>query len=125
MIDTLSGISADVDIQPAAKQLLRKLPANLRALLVELVEVMERSAREHSVPMARTELIDERDPEDGTEKIVLRQWVRMPHEAAMDYWAKMGHDIDAWASGLPEPAADQLGEWVAFAVYPQTNDAAA
>ncbi len=125
MIDPMSAIPANVDVQSAAKQLVRKLPANLRALLVELLGVMERSAQEHSVPMTRMELIAERDPEDGTEKIVLRQWVRMPHEAVMDYWAKMGRDIDSWASGLPEPAADQLGERVAFAVYPEATDAAA
>ena len=69
MIDPLSGIPANVDVQPDAKKLLRRVPAGVRALLVEILDVMERSAQEYSAPVARTELIAERDLEDGTEKI--------------------------------------------------------
>ena len=125
MIDPLSGIPANVDVQPDAKKLLRRVPASVRALLVEILDVMERSAQEYSAPVVRMELIAERDPEDGTEKVVVRQWVRTSHETAMDYWAKVGRDIDGWVRQLPEPAADQVGEWVAFVVHPEANDAAA
>ena len=125
MIDPPAGIPANVDVQLDAKKLLRRVPAGVRALLVETLEVMERSAQEYSAPVVRMELIAERDPESGTEKVVVRQRVLTSHEMAMDYWAKMGDDVDRWTRQLPELAADQLGEWVAFDVHPEANDAAA
>lgn len=125
MLDPLSGIPANVDVQPSARQLLGKLSPSVRALIVELLEVMERSAVVNSVPITRTELVADRDPEEVTEKIEIRQWVRLPHEMAMDHWEAVGHEIDDCVNGLPDPAADQLAEWTSFAVYPEVNDAAA
>ncbi len=125
MIDPLSGIPANIDVQPSARKLLRELSPEVRTLIFRLLEVMERSARDYSIPIAKTELVTDQDPEEGTKRIEIRQWVGLSHEAAMDYWEKIGHSVDNWIVQLPDQAADQLAEWVSFAVYPKASDAAA
>ncbi len=125
MIDPLSGFPANAKIEPSAKQLLGRLSPQVPTMIRELLEVMERAARANSVPISKTELVANRDPEEGTERVEIRQWVRVPDDKIMDVWDKMGQEIDRWINALPDLEAEELTESVAFAVYSDANDVAA
>jgi hypothetical protein len=125
MIDPRYDFPGKVDVKPSARELLDRLSTRHRELLRELVGLMDESAKRHSVPVNRTEVVAHQDPEEHTERLEIRQWVRLPHERAMDHWAMVGRDIDDWVNSLPAIDAEAISEWTAFAVYPDRNDAAA
>lgn len=125
MIDPLSAFPPDVLIDPAAKNLLGRLSPGVRKLIGRLVEVMESSVREKSIPISKTELSVDHDPEDGTDKIEIRQWVRGPEERALEVWDHVGHEVDNWVNNLSDLDAEALTEHVTFAVYSDLDNAAA
>lgn len=125
MIDPRSAFPPYLTIDPSAKQLTGRLPVDVVALVGQLVKVMEHAAQVNSVPVTRTELVGNRDSEDSTERLEIRQWVHVPGEKAMGVWDKVGREIDYWVHGLHPVEADLVTEWTAFAVYSDVDDAAA
>lgn len=125
MIDPQSGIPESAEVHPSARRLLRRLPRDVRALLVDLLDVMEHSAEERSITVTRTEVVAHHDPEEGTEKLEVRQWVDLPRKRALEHWSEMGRRIEDWIDRQHEPSAELLMEWVAFTVYSDLDDAAA
>ncbi len=125
MMDPIAGLPENVTADPHAKQLLARLSPGLRGLIVRLVEVMERTARQNSVSITKTELSVDHDPEDATEKIEIRQWVRAPEQKALDVWDKIGSEIYQWVNGLSDMDEEALTENVTFAVFSDVDDAAA
>ncbi len=125
MIDPLSGFPPNVTVDAPARHLLARLTPGVRRLISRLVEVMQRTANQSAVPISRTEISVDQDPEDGTEKIEIRQWVRGPEVKALDVWDRIGHEVEDWANGLSDLDAEALTEYVTFAVYADADDAAA
>ncbi len=125
MIDPISGFPQTVTIDPQTRQLLARLSPGVRRLIIRLVEVMERTARQNSAPITKTELSVDHDPEDATEKIEIRQWVRGPEQKALDVWDKIGSEVDQWVNSLSDMDEEALTEYVTFAVFSDVDDAAA
>lgn len=125
MLDPASRFSLKAKVEPSAQQLLGHLPANVGILLGEVLDLMDRYARENSISVTRTEVVARRDPEEATEKLVIRQWVNLPRDAAMEYWDRVGKEIEGWLYDQPDMLADQVAEWTVFTVYSEVDDAAA
>jgi hypothetical protein len=110
------------EVHPSAYPLLTKTAYSaLRGYL----EVLERYAREHGVPVSRVEIGSFADPEEGTQQLVVAQWVGLPSQNAMEYWQRVGEAIESWVDGLPEAEADKVAEGIALEVYSDVDDAAA
>jgi hypothetical protein len=124
MLDPLSAFP-NVSVDPEARMLLARLSPGVRRLIGRLIEVMARAAEENAVPISKTDLSVDHDPEEATEKIEIRQWVRGPEERALEAWDKLGHAVDDWVNGLSDLDAEALTEHVTFVVYPSADHAAA
>ena len=110
------------EVQPSAYPLLSKA---VYTLLRGYLELLDRYAREQSIPVDRVEIGSFQDPEEGTQQLVIAQWVGLSPQEAMEYWQRVGETVQLWVRGLPEVEATRVAEGISLEVYSDVDDAAA
>jgi hypothetical protein len=83
--------------QPAMSLITNKV----REALDLALGAIERAARRQAVKIDKIDILRFKDAEDAGKELVIRQWVRLPPDEAMDYWDN--------ASGSLEEQAAQVG----------------
>lgn len=72
-----------------------------REALSLLVPFLEREARKSFVPIERIEVRRWVDPEEAGSSVVVREWVDLPADEALEYWDRVGASFDDWVDRQP------------------------
>lgn len=72
-----------------------------REALSLLVPFLEREARKSFVPIERIEVRQWVDPEEAGSSVVVREWVDLPADEALEYWDRVGASFDDWVDRQP------------------------
>jgi hypothetical protein len=84
--------------------------------------LLEREARRSFTPVSKIEVSGFVDPEEDTQEVVATQWVKVPPQAALDYWDKLGAAIEAWIDFLPDELAEVAIEQLAIEIRWDIDD---
>lgn len=103
---------------------------NVKAMLTDRVEdtvhrllrLLERQARQRSVPVMRVEVEGSVDPEEDVKEVVVTQWVRLTPEQALDYWDQLGAKMERWTDLLPAELATILSDRIRVEVWWEADD---
>ncbi|MDO8673785.1 MAG: hypothetical protein Q7O66_20435 [Dehalococcoidia bacterium] len=68
------------------------------------------------MPVSKIEVSGFVDPEEGTEEVVVTQWVRVSRQTALEYWDRLGPSVEVWVDFLPERLARVVTERIAIEV---------
>jgi hypothetical protein len=112
---------AEVIIHLSAKPLLN---SDTEAVLLSLLEILEREARRGHIPVRRVDVTGFIDPEEDEKQVVVTQRVIAPAQLALDYWDTLDLPLEEWTASLPENLQSVATEQFAIVVEWDDNDQA-
>lgn len=98
---------------PSAESLLTD---RVQATLVRLFPIMERVIHLERVPVQKLELFGFRDPEEGSQELVVSLSVNLPEPEALLLWDKLGHAIKGMMEYLPSYMVNILYDRISIEV---------
>lgn len=82
-----------------------------------VLDLLRGHAQLSLVSVTRVDVQALADPEEPSEALVVRQWVDLSCEQALDYWDQLGAAIEAWSQFLPDYLATIVCERIAIQVW--------
>ena len=102
-----------MDIDGSAEALLTDA---LRPVVWNLIRFLGCEAEKYPTALRRFEVRGYTSPEEGTEQIIVRQWVKLPPLEALAYWDHLETPVEEWIATLPPADADLLAQRVTIEV---------
>ncbi|MCD6283392.1 hypothetical protein J7J84_07340 [bacterium] len=92
------------------------LSDRVKRALNGLFRLLQHEARRCFVRVVKVEVRGFSDPEEGTQEVVVSQYVMLPPRGALDYWDKLGVLVEVWAKNLPEELVRTVTEGISIEV---------
>ena len=86
-----------------------------------LLDLLRSHAQLSQVSVIKVEVTGLADPEEPFEELIVRQWVDLGGEQALDYWDQLGAAIEAWSRFLPDYLETIVCERIAVQVWWDTS----
>ena len=86
-----------------------------------LLDLLRSHAQLSQVSVIKVEVKGLADPEEPFEELIVRQWVDLGSEQALDYWDQLGAAIEAWSRFLPDYLATIVCDRIAVHVWWDTS----
>ena len=125
MQEPTSQFPVGVHVGPGARQVIRTANPAVASLLRRYLQLIEGFARRERVAVLKTRVGAYHDPDEDSDQLLVSQRVKLPEEAAMDYWDRLGTEVENWVGQLDPEAAELVSEWIALEVRPGAADEAA
>jgi hypothetical protein len=98
------------------------MTAEVVDVLAEFVDLFIKDARSRRVDFDKLELRGTFDPEDDSEGLFVRLWVRnMTDDERHDYFAEFGGRAQEWFDALVDRRKEVFIKWISFIVWPVRN----
>lgn len=99
-----------------APDLVPALAVETESALSQLIAFLQHEAKRSHLSAEKIEVRRFLDPEDGSEEIVVTQWLAAPAGVALDYWERLGSAVESWSHSLPKSVARVMSDQVAIEV---------
>lgn len=104
---------AQVVIDPSARPF---LTSRIEPVVDWLLNRLEYAALRYNIQVSKVEVSGSTDRDEGTQQIVITQWVSVPPRIALSYWDKLGALMQAWTSKQSADVVSLLLERIAVEV---------
>lgn len=112
----------EVVIDPSARPL---LTSKVQETLNRLLSVLQNEAVKNDMPLTRIEVSGFVDPEEDAQEVVVKQWIKVSPDEALNYWNRLGDSIEVWMDSLPQRLKSIAAERLAIEIWGDADESAA